>query len=35
MVKSEFLLASLAKIIKNRGDLFLGKIRQSALLKSI
>ena len=30
--EDEFLLASLAIRIKNRGDLFLGKVRQSALL---
>ena len=32
MVENEFLLASLAIINKNWGDLFQGKIRQSALL---
>ena len=30
--EDEFLLASLAIRIKNKGDLFLGKVRQSALL---
>ena len=30
--EDEFLLASLAIRIKNRGDLFLGTVRQSALL---